>query len=186
MIAPVILCAVLLLPLGFAFRSRKAEAAIASVPKAAFRIAAGAGLLLLLVQLTVVLLRSIFSVSFIWLQEATLYLFGAMFLLSSGALLLSEGHVRVDIFYAKASERRRALIDLVGMVVFILPLSFLIIIVSWNYVLTSWVQLERSQEASGVHAVFLLKTMIPLFAALLALAAEARIPGLVRQLRKAP
>lgn len=140
----------------------------------------------MLVQATIVVLRSVFSVNFIWLQESTLYLFGAMFLLSSGALLLSEGHVRVDIFYGKLSEKRQQLIDLAGMVLFVLPVSALIILVSWDYVMISWAQLERSQETSGIHAVFLMKSMIPAFAALLILSAELRIMDLAHRLRSAP
>ncbi|MEM0930682.1 MAG: TRAP transporter small permease subunit [Pseudomonadota bacterium] len=155
------------------------------VVRGAFALSSVCVLVLMLVQVAVVILRSVFSISFIWLQESTLYLFGAMFLLSSGALLLTEGHVRVDIFYSKLTERRRHIVDLAGMILFVLPVSTLIILVSWDYVMTSWAQLERSQEASGIHAVFLMKSMIPAFATLLILAAQLRIIDLVRRLRTA-
>ncbi|MEM6747338.1 MAG: TRAP transporter small permease subunit [Pseudomonadota bacterium] len=155
------------------------------VVRGAFALSSVCVLVLMLVQVAVVILRSVFSISFIWLQESTLYLFGAMFLLSSGALLLTEGHVRVDIFYGKLTAQQRHMVDLAGMVLFVLPVSALIILVSWNYVMTSWAQLERSQEASGIHAVFLMKSMIPAFATLLILAAELRIIDLIRRLRTA-
>lgn len=176
--------AILLAPLLAALRRPLAtELLLTRIVKGAFSISAGASLLLLLVQLLVVILRSVFSLSFIWLQESTLYLFGAIFLLASAALLLSEGHVRVDVVYTKLSDRRKSLIDLAGLVLFVLPLAILIIWVSWSYVLTSWAQLERSQEPSGIHAVFLLKSLIPAFAVLIALAAEVRIIGLFRRLK---
>lgn len=178
--------ALLLSPLAVAsIKDSAVEAILTKVIQAGFAISSAAGLVLLVVQLAVVLLRSVFSMSFIWLQESTLYLFGAMFLLSSGALLLSEGHVRVDIFYNNISTRMKAYVDLAGLSLLVLPLTILIIWVSWSYVGTSWVQMERSQEATGIHAVFLLKSMIPTFAVLLALAAEVRIIQIFRQLREA-
>ena len=172
----------LYLPLVAAAMSPAAERTLERVVRMGFVLGTISVLPLFLVQLAVVLLRSVFSVSFIWLQESTLYLFGAMFLLSGGALLLMEGHVRVDIFYAKLPEKRRHLIDFLGTILFVLPLSMLIIFVSWDYVATSWAQMERSQEASGIHAVFLLKSLIPTFAVLLLFAGELQALRFFRKL----
>jgi TRAP-type mannitol/chloroaromatic compound transport system permease small subunit len=77
--------------------------------------------------------------------------------------------VRVDIFYRDAIPRRRALVDLLGTVIFLLPMAGLILWVSLPYVARSWAIFERSQEAAGLPAVFLLKTAIPVFALLLIL-----------------
>jgi TRAP-type mannitol/chloroaromatic compound transport system permease small subunit len=77
--------------------------------------------------------------------------------------------VRVDIFYADASARTKALIDLVGALVLLLPFMIVLIWLSVPYAARSWSILERSQEASGLPLVFLLKTLIPLFALLMAL-----------------
>jgi TRAP-type mannitol/chloroaromatic compound transport system permease small subunit len=173
----------LLAPLFAAPFSGAVREGLRRVVGAGFWLAVACVLPLLVVQLGVVLLRSVFSVSFIWLQESTLYLFGAMFLLSSGALLLRDGHVRVDIFYTKASKRRQALIDLIGTLVFVVPLSILIVFVSWDYVATSWSQLERSQETSGLHIVYLLKSLIPAFAVMLLFAGELRAAELLVRLR---
>lgn len=184
MIVKLLAVAVLLAPLGIASAAPgRTETVLTQIVRSGFVIGRWSSLLLLLVQLSVVVLRSVFSVSFIWLQESALYLFGAIFLLSSGALLLTEGHVRVDILYTKLSETRKALVDLVGLSALVLPLAILIIWVSWSYVGTSWSQLERSSEPTGIHAVFLLKSMIPGFAVLIALAAEVRIIQIVRSLR---
>ncbi|MEO1041885.1 MAG: TRAP transporter small permease subunit [Pseudomonadota bacterium] len=184
---PILALCVILMPLMLAAlgQAKAVEPLLTRTVKGAFALSSVCVLILMLVQVSVVVLRSVFSVSFIWLQESTLYLFGAIFLLSSGALLLSEGHVRVDIFYGKLTERQRQLVDLAGMALFVLPVSALIVLVSWDYVITSWVQLERSQEPSGIHAVFLLKSMIPAFAILLILAAELRMIELIRRLRTA-
>lgn len=183
MIVKALIIALLFAPLALAFRTPLAEAFLSRTVKGAFIVAAAATLPLFLVQLAVVLLRSVFSVSFIWLQESTLYLFGAMFLLSSGALFLSEGHVRVDILYTQLSGRRKAMVDLAGTLLFAMPLAVLILWVSWDYVLTSWVQMERSQEPTGIHAVFLLKSLIPAFAVLVLFAGQLRVLSLFRTLR---
>ena len=179
----IIVLAFLFLPGAMAARLPAAEKALERFVRTGFIVGACSVLPLFLVQLAVVLLRSVFSVSFIWLQESTLYLFGTLFLLSSGALLVMDQHVRVDIFYAKLAPKRRQLIDFLGAVLFVIPLSMLILIVSWDYVATSWSQLERSQEASGIHAVFLLKSLIPAFAVMLLFAGELMALRVFRQLR---
>jgi TRAP-type mannitol/chloroaromatic compound transport system permease small subunit len=83
--------------------------------------------------------------------------------------------VRVDIFYRDASPRTRAQIDLVGALVFLLPMAGLLLWISLPYAARSWAILERSKETAGIPAVFLLKTAIPLFAALLILQGIAQI-----------
>ncbi|MEM9839962.1 MAG: TRAP transporter small permease subunit [Pseudomonadota bacterium] len=179
--------AILLAPLGVAsVKPDTTETVLTRIVRSGFLVGRWASLILLVVQLAVVVMRSVFSIGFIWLQESTLYLFGAIFLLSSGALLLTGGHVRVDILYTKLSAKRKALVDLFGLTVFVIPLSILIIWVSWSYVGTSWTQLERSSEPTGIHAVFLLKSLIPAFAVLLALAAEVRIIRLLRNWGEEP
>ena len=154
-----------------------------ALPRAAFLVAAGAALLLALVQASVVVAVSVFSVSVVWLQELTQYLFGAMFLLAAGAVLLTDGHVRVDLLYSRWSARRRALVDLLGLTLFVLPVCALVVIASAPYVAASWAELERSSEPSGIHAVYLLKSMIPAFGVLLALSAFARAADAAATLR---
>jgi TRAP-type mannitol/chloroaromatic compound transport system permease small subunit len=92
-----------------------------------------------------------------------------MFMLAAAWVLQAGAHVRVDIFYADASPRRKALIDLLGTFLLLLPFAALLIWFSVPYVARSFAILERSREASGVPFVYLLKSLIPLFAFLLAL-----------------
>jgi TRAP-type mannitol/chloroaromatic compound transport system permease small subunit len=126
-------------------------------------------LAMVIVQVTVVLMRYVLGLGSIWLQESILYAHASLFMLAAAWTLQRGGHVRVDIFYADASPRRKALIDLVGAIVFLLPLALALVALSVPYVLRSWAILERSREASGLPLVFLLKTLIPLFALLLGL-----------------
>ncbi|MEO1014432.1 MAG: TRAP transporter small permease subunit [Pseudomonadota bacterium] len=120
-----------------------------------------------LIQFTVVVLRYVFGWNSILLQESVTYLHGGTFLLAAGYALLTNDHVRVDIFYGSASPRRRAIIDLFGCYVFLFPFCLLTIAMSAPYVANSWAALEGSTEQSGIQAVFLLKSLIPAFAVLL-------------------
>jgi TRAP-type mannitol/chloroaromatic compound transport system permease small subunit len=106
-------------------------------------------------------------------------------MLAAAWTLQVGGHVRVDIFYADALARTKALIDLVGALVLLLPFMIVLIWLSVPYAARSWSILERSQEASGLPLVFLLKTLIPLFALLMALQGIAQAIRAVAVLARA-
>ena len=133
------------------------------------RIIAWAALLMVLVQFTVVMMRYVFGLSSVWMQESIIYLHGILFMLAAGYTLYNDGHVRVDIFYREASAKYKATIDLIGTLLFLWPVCVLIIYVSWPYVASSWSVLEGSRETSGIPGVFLLKTVIPIFAVIVIL-----------------
>lgn len=122
-----------------------------------------------LVEVTVVLMRYVFGLGSIWLTEAIGYAHATLFMGAAAWTLQQGGHVRVDIFYADAAPRTRALVDLVGALVLLLPFVAVLAWFSIPYVARSWAILERSPEASGLPLVFLLKTLIPAFALLLGL-----------------
>lgn len=136
-----------------------------------------------LVQFAVVLLRYVFGAGSIWLQESILYGHALAFLLAMAWTLQAGGHVRVDIFHREAGDRTRAWIDLLGTVLLLLPMAALILIVSVPYALRSWEVLEGSREVSGIPAVFLLKTAIPLFAVLLILQGLAELVRTATRIR---
>jgi TRAP-type mannitol/chloroaromatic compound transport system permease small subunit len=123
-----------------------------------------------LVQFTVVIMRYVFGVNFLALQESTTYMHGAVFLLAAGYALLTNDQVRVDIFYREAPPRRKALIDLLGTYLLLFPVCLLILWTASSYVGVSWSVREGSQEQSGIQAIFLVKSLIPAFATLLAMA----------------
>jgi TRAP-type mannitol/chloroaromatic compound transport system permease small subunit len=95
-------------------------------------------------------------------------------MLAAAWTLRAEGHVRVDIFYADASTRTKALIDLAGAILLLLPFMLVLLWLSVPYAARSWAILERSQEASGLPLVFVLRTLIPAFAVLMALQGMAQ------------
>jgi TRAP-type mannitol/chloroaromatic compound transport system permease small subunit len=133
------------------------------------RAAAWACLFVVVVQFSVVVLRYVFGHGSIWLSESIVYGHATMFMLASAWTLAVGGHVRVDVFYADASPRTKALVDLGGSVLLLLPFMAVLAWFAWPYVARSWAIMEMSRETSGIPAVFLLKTLIPAFAALMAL-----------------
>jgi TRAP-type mannitol/chloroaromatic compound transport system permease small subunit len=124
---------------------------------------------MVLAEFALVLMRYVLGIGSIWLQESVVYAHAALFMLAAAWTLAADGHVRVDIFYADAAARTKARVDLLGALLLLLPFALTVLVLSWRYAGRSWIILERSRETSGMPAVFLLKSLIPLFAALLAL-----------------
>jgi TRAP-type mannitol/chloroaromatic compound transport system permease small subunit len=147
----------------------RVAAVIDRVNTAVGRAASWCALAIVLIGFAVVLLRYVLGMGSIWLQESILYAHAALFLLAAAWTLKEGGHVRVDVFYASASPRVKARIDLLGALLLLLPFAGAILWFSLPYVERSWAILERSRESSGLPLVFLLKTLIPLFALMLAL-----------------
>ncbi|MGV6820418.1 MAG: TRAP transporter small permease subunit [Parvularcula sp.] len=164
---------------GLAHLSKIQASAYAKLTGLALKMSAVSGLGIALVQMFTLITRNIFGVNFIAVQESLLYLFGAMVLLGAGGILLADGHVRVDVFYSHWSERRKRLVDILGTYLFLLPVCILIAVAAQPYVLQSWAVLERSQEPTGIPAVFLLKTLIPIFSILVGMAGIVRLHQLL-------
>jgi TRAP-type mannitol/chloroaromatic compound transport system permease small subunit len=155
---------------------------IAAVARALDRITDAVGraamwlaVLLVLAQLAVVLLRYGFSTSFIQLQEGVIYAHATLFMLGIAFTLLHEGHVRVDILYADMAPRRRAWVDLIGVVVAAIPFAALVLWTSWPFVAASWRIREGAIAYGGLPFQYLLKSLIPAMAALLLVAAVAHL-----------
>ena len=148
------------------------------------RAVAWLSLFMVLVQFFVVVMRYAFGWGDIRLQESIIYMHAALFLLIAGYTLAHEGHVRVDVLHERFSERTRAVIEILGAAFFLLPLCTYIFWSSMPYVLQSWAILETSREGAGIPAVFLLKTLIPVFAFLLALQGIATLLRAVFRLQE--
>ncbi|WP_411820630.1 TRAP transporter small permease subunit [Hyphococcus formosus] len=127
-------------------------------------------IIMALVQFGIVVLRYVFGINKIYMQESITYLHGTVFMLAGGYALLTNDHVRVDIFYGEAPEKRKALIDFLGTYFLLFPVCLLLLWTASPYVGNSWAVSEGSPQGSGIHAVFLLKSLIPAFALLMILA----------------
>lgn len=127
---------------------------------------------MVLVTFVVVLMRYVFGLGSTIAQESIVYMHATVFMACAGYALAHNGHVRCDIFYAAASPRAKAVIDIIGTFVFLLPVCGLIAWVGWPYVKASWAVFEGSPEGGlGIPAVFLLKSLVVVFAALLSIQA---------------
>jgi TRAP-type mannitol/chloroaromatic compound transport system permease small subunit len=122
-----------------------------------------------LVCFTVVVQRYFFNTSTLWVQDLYVWVAGAMFTGVAGFALLRDDHVRVDIFYRPASIRRKAMADLFGVVVFLLPFMWIVIQYCYPAVARSWGYHEGSANIGGMPGLFILKSFIIAFAVLVGL-----------------
>lgn len=143
----------------------------------AFALAAGAGLLIAVIQMAIIVTRNVFEVSFIWFEEIPFYLFGVMFLLSGGAILLMDAHVRVDVLYSKWTEKRQRLVDLLGLYLFTAPFGALIMIAALPFVARA--AGDGALNPGGIPGVLYLKALIPLFGLTIVLASAVRASDLL-------
>lgn len=118
-------------------------------------------------QFAIVLLRYVFGVSFIFLDEGVLYLHCALFMLGAGYTLLLDGHVRVDIFYGRWSTRSKARLNALGAALALIPGAAAVAWYTWPFVFNSWKNLDGPISVGGIPASFLLKSLIPAFCILL-------------------
>ena len=123
-------------------------------------------LFMVLMQFTVVIMRYVFAYGSIQMQESIWYMHGLLFMFGAGYTLLHDGHVRLDVFYQRFTKRRKALTDLLGSLLLLLPLCIGTGYLSWSFVLHSWEVTEGSTETSGLPLIYLYKTVILVFALL--------------------
>lgn len=143
-------------------------------------------LLLVLLAFGLVLARYVANVGWIAGQETLLWLHSLIFLIGASYALRHGAHVRVDLLHQRLSSRARAAVDLAGTLVFLLPFCAFLLWVSLDYVGASWAVHEGSREPGGLPAVFLLKSVIPIAAALLALQGVALALRCLLALRAPP
>jgi TRAP-type mannitol/chloroaromatic compound transport system permease small subunit len=126
-------------------------------------------LAVVLVCFTVVVQRYFLHVSYPLLQDLYVWLSGAMFTGVAGFALLRDDHVRVDIFYRPASHRQKAIRDLIGTVIFLVPFVVVIFAYALPYVERSWKLQEGSANVGGMPGLFVLKSFIIVFTVLVGL-----------------
>jgi len=115
--------------------------------------------------------RYLFSSGSTALQELEWHFFDVVILLSIAYALKHNAHVRVDIFYDKFSPKIQALVNIISIVFFILPLSFLILYTGIGFVELSFIQQEMSSDPGGLTHRWIVKSLMPLSFLFLALQA---------------
>jgi TRAP-type mannitol/chloroaromatic compound transport system permease small subunit len=119
-------------------------------------------LFMVLVTFVIVIMRYVFDAGLIWMQESVVWMHAVVFMLGAAYTLHDDEHVRVDIFYRSMTARRRAWIDIAGVLVFLLPLCLFLGWTSFDFVLQSWSIGEGSREPGGLPYPFipLLKSVL--------------------------
>ena len=154
-------------PSVFSRPARRLTRVLDTVSGAALRVAMAAAFAIIFIQLSAVLLRYVFGLSFSWLNDSVIFSFAMIFMLGAAGTLREDGHVRVDILRPRFSEKGRAAIELIGALAFILPICVLILYAGSGLISRSWIGLERFNESDGLPVKFLFKTLVPLFAILI-------------------
>ncbi len=119
-------------------------------------------LFMVVVTCVVVIMRYVFDAGLIWLQESVTWMHAVVFMLGAAYTLRREEHVRVDVFYRAMSPQRRAWVDLIGVVIFLLPVCVFLGWKSFDFVTQSWSIREASRESGGLPYPFvpMLKSVI--------------------------
>ena len=131
--------------------------------------------IMVLITCLVVVMRYGLDMGSVFLQDVVLYLHGSLFLLGAAFALKRGAHVRVDIFYRNFSESKKALIDLLGNIIFLQPVCWTIMLYSWGYVEFSWRIMEVSAEPDGLPFVYIQKSLLIAVALLLAIQSFSEI-----------
>ena len=126
------------------------------------RVIAWLTLFMVLLTTVIVVMRYVFDAGMIWMQESVIWMHAAVFMVGAAYTLLHEEHVRVDIFYRKMSARRRAIVDLAGVVLFLLPLCGYLALIAYDFAAVSWSINETSREPGGLPypMIPLLKSLV--------------------------
>jgi TRAP-type mannitol/chloroaromatic compound transport system permease small subunit len=119
--------------------------------------------------------RLLLSGGSIWLEELSWHLFGAAMLLTLGYALVTDSHVRVDIFHERFDQRTQAIVELLFIALLLLPLVYVLLTELIPYAHRSYIFNERSQAPSGLPYRWVLKSMLPLGIALIGLGAVSRL-----------
>ncbi|MGE8547406.1 TRAP transporter small permease subunit [Alcaligenes sp. Marseille-Q7550] len=124
-------------------------------------------LLILAIAFTVVVLRYLFGIGLIWLQDSYVWLTSLFFIGLSGSALLHDRHVRVELFYSRMRRRRQALVNALGVVLLLWPTLLVITLTSSKPISRSWQFLEASPNTGGLPFAYVHKSLIYVFCALL-------------------
>lgn len=118
---------------------------------------------MIMTTLVIVIARYVFASGWVWMQDSVIYMHATCLMLAVSYTYQRDEHVRVDILYQRAGIRQRALINLIGNIVFVMPLSLGVLYTSWPYVKISWIVKEGSMDAGGLDFVYILKAILLVF-----------------------
>lgn len=128
-------------------------------------------LFMVIITFVVVVMRYVFDAGLIWLQESVIWMHAVVFMMGAAYTLQQDDHVRVDIFYRALGVKKRAWIDLAGVIIFLWPLCLFLAWTSYDFVAASWDVREASRESGGLPypLIPLLKSVLLLMPIVVAL-----------------
>jgi TRAP-type mannitol/chloroaromatic compound transport system permease small subunit len=132
----------------------KPQDRIDRISTASGRAASWLTLFMVVVTFVVVVMRYVFDAGLIWVQESVVWMHAVVFMLGAAYTLRAEEHVRVDVFYRTMGTRRRAWVDLIGVLTMLLPLCVFLGWKSFDFVTQSWSIREASRESGGLPYPF--------------------------------
>jgi len=149
------------------------------------RATAWLSLAMVMVSFVIVVIRYVFDSGFIWLQESLIWMHASVFMLGAAYTMQRDEHVRVDIFYRDMSRRKQAIVDLAGVIVFVIPLCGFFAFEALDYVGASWRIREVSLNAGGLPYPLLplLKSMLLVMPLLVTLQGLSLAMTSVRELK---
>ncbi len=116
-------------------------------------------LLIILVSVSVIL-RYVFSIGFIWLQDLYIWVHAIFILLGLTYTLNKDEHVRIDLLYRSLKKKIKKKINFFGSLLFGMPVSFILIFNGFDYFYRSFLLNESSKETGGLPFIFILKFFI--------------------------
>lgn len=122
-----------------------------------------------------ILLRYIFNINFIFMQELVMYLHAFIFLFGISICLKENSHVRIDVFSNKLDAEVKKYIEILGTVFLVIPFCLFVLYESTPIIIRSWEMLESSGEPGGLPFIYILKSAIYVFASLLLIQAIGRL-----------
>lgn len=122
----------------------------------------------------VVFLRYALGIGAVWMQELYVWVHACVFMLGAGYTLLADKHVRVDLWYGRQTPRVRAMVEIAGAILFLLPWMAVVLWTALPFAWRSWAIWEPSAQVGGLPGLFLLKTVLVAFALLFGLQGLAR------------
>ena len=114
------------------------------------RLTAWLTLIMVITTFVIVVMRYVFDAYFVWLQESLVWMHASVFMLGAAYTLQHEAHVRVDVVYRRLSARGQAWVDLLGVLLFLLPMCVFLGAKSFDFTMTSWAMHEASREPGGL------------------------------------
>ena len=128
-------------------------------------------LLMVVITFIIVVMRYAFGYGFVWMQELLLWFHGIVLMSGISYTMLDNQHVRVDVLYRNFNKKKKAKIEIINILFFVMPLSIYLIYISQNFVGISWEVQEISRDSGGLPfpAIPLIKTMLIVMPTLLSI-----------------